>query len=109
MTSIKKFELFIKRQHWIFASTYKDVSPHWYIIKNVLSTQDKAIFEEFVLFIRHHGYVQRFKGRDYICFNIGKHKYWTMGNPVPETYIINRATIVSAKNNIPVDKLKDGE
>jgi len=51
----------------------------------------KTEFSEFVLYIRKNGYVEKFMGRKYTYFDIGGYQYWTMGAPLKETILINRA------------------
>ncbi len=50
-----------------------------------------AIFYAFVWFIRKHGYIEMFRDVPYICFDVDDHRYWTMGAPLHETILINRA------------------
>jgi hypothetical protein len=41
--------------------------------------------------IRKNGYVEEFTGWKYTYFDIGGYQYWTMGAPLEETILINRA------------------
>jgi hypothetical protein len=41
--------------------------------------------------IGEHGYPVLFRSREYICFDVGAFKYWTMSNSLETTTIINRA------------------
>ena len=43
--------------------------------------------------IRTYGYIRRYKGYDYTSYDIDGWYYWTMGAPVEETILINRAQI----------------
>ncbi|MGI8923820.1 MAG: hypothetical protein ACR2HJ_07240 [Fimbriimonadales bacterium] len=43
------------------------------------------------IFIRENGYVVNFRGRDYICFDVGGYMRWIRGSPVNETILVNRA------------------
>jgi len=72
---------------WTFAKTMPQI-PHWYVVR---SPENEEAFIEFVEFIRVHGVEERFGQSTYLYLYIGEYKYWTMGNPVPETTIINRA------------------
>ena len=92
MKSIKQFEDFISRQEWVYAKTYSSFAPHEYVVKNTLTWRDKKLFEEFVLFIRKYGYKKMFRKTQYICFDIGKYRYWTQGDTLENTIILNRAT-----------------
>jgi hypothetical protein len=49
-------------------------------------------FERLVIFIREHGYRDKFQGRSYTYFDLNDGtRLWSMGWPVPATVIINRA------------------
>jgi hypothetical protein len=67
--------------------------PHAYIVKE--KCRDAGEFERLVIHIRRHGYRQRF-GRawyTYLDWPVDGviHQFWTMGAPLSETIIINRA------------------
>lgn len=83
---------FIEGQRWVFAKTMPD-APHSYVVKARCS--DPHLFEAFVLHIRRHGYAHFFYGRQYTYFDWvtseGEHQYWTMGAPIEQTIILNRA------------------
>ncbi len=44
-----------------------------------------------MVFIREHGYVAEYQGRSYIKLDIDGWSYWTMGAPLADTILINRA------------------
>lgn len=75
---------------WIFAKTMP-YAPHWYTLKR--NWIDPKAFEQVVMFIRLNGYVRRYKGVDYISYNLNGMYYWTMGAPLEDTILINRAFI----------------
>ena len=81
---------FIESNQWTFAKSMADI-PHWYIVKQKCTSQKS--FEELVAYIRANGYPQKFYSKTFIYCNIGEYKYWTMGNPIEVTTIINRAKI----------------
>ena len=62
--------------------------PHEYTVRG--ETPDEA-FEWFVRHISEHGYRARFGERAYTYLEVDGWRYWTMGAPVEETTIINRA------------------
>ena len=97
MKLIEKFSDFIARQEWVNAKSYEALAPHEYICKYNLDKNDKTIFDEFVFYIRNNGYRMKFAGHRYIYFNIGNYKYWTMGNRIEDTFILNRAIIKDGK------------
>jgi hypothetical protein len=61
--------------------------PHEYIVRDRV---DETMFVDFVTHIRSHGYEGRFYKRPITYFDEGGITYWTMGEPVDETTIINR-------------------
>jgi hypothetical protein len=77
---------FIASSIWTFAKTMPEW-PHEYLIRDRV---DSVLFESLVLHIRQHG----FEGRFYQCvlryFAEDGLLYWTMGEPIEETTIINR-------------------
>lgn len=80
----------VAESDWIYAKTMPQW-PHWYTLrKNWRSNVD---FEGVVQFIRDFGYQERFGSRTFLRLNINGMKYWSMGAPVQETILINRAVI----------------
>ncbi|MBM3252739.1 MAG: hypothetical protein FJZ16_00610 [Candidatus Omnitrophica bacterium] len=80
-------EEFIHRNKWVFAKTMPEI-PHYYIVRDYLSENEKKLFDEFSVFIKKNGYTETFYSKQHTYFNIGNHKYWVIEN------ILNRATIV---------------
>ena len=80
---------FIACAPWRFAKTMPHL-PHEYTVRGETPDQE---FEWFVRHIREHGYRASFGGRAYTYLQVDGRKYWTMGAPVEDTTIINRATI----------------
>jgi hypothetical protein len=64
--------------------------PHEYTVRGETADRD---FDWFVLYIRQHGYRARYGGRLYIYLEVDHWRYWTMGEPVAETTVINRASV----------------
>jgi len=80
----------ISLHDWRFAKTMPK-NPHWYVVrKNWASTQ--LSFDDFVMTIREKGRDIIFKGWRYRVYDIGDYYYWSMGEPVSKTIIINRTT-----------------
>jgi len=71
-----------------FAKTMPE-TPHEYTLRRKWNN-DKA-FDEVVTFIRKHGKEEQFMNVTYIYLYHNGYKYWTMGAPIPETILINRA------------------
>lgn len=90
MTEIDKFRDFLNRQKWIFAKTYAKKAPHHYIVKTKLSEEDQEIFTEFAIYIRKHGVKRPFWDMVFTYFNLDGYDYWTYGDPIPLTIILNR-------------------
>ena len=86
------FQQVIDRNKWTFAKTYAAFCPHEYVVKERLAEEDQRVFEEITLFIRENGFTAQYgnKGpnRYYI---VDEYYYWTMGAPIEETTILNRA------------------
>jgi hypothetical protein len=83
---------FIEAHNWRFARTMPHI-PHEYVVK--AQCRSAADFEAFVMHIRRHGYRAKFVGRSYVYFDWPVdgviHQFWTMGEPLAATIIINRA------------------
>jgi hypothetical protein len=77
---------FIKSSQWTFAKTMPEW-PHEYIVRERV---DKVLFEALVRHIRQYGFEGRFYQRTLIYFAEDGLLYWTMGEPIEETTIINR-------------------
>lgn len=75
-------------REWKFARTYAKTSPHSYILRENCDPDD---FERAIKLIRKYGVPENFYSKIYIYFYLGNQKYWTMGDPIPETTLINRA------------------
>lgn len=87
--TIEEAKIFIKNQAWTFAKTMPEM-PHEYIKKNLFILKE---FNEFVNLIREEGYIKKFNGREYTYLDIDNYTYWTMGAPINQTIIINRAKL----------------
>ena len=88
----EKIKKFIDSADWVFAKTYAKTAPHEYAVRE----KNKHLEDEFVYFvkfIRKHGYEEKFWSKMHIYYDVGKYKYWTMGNPIDETVVLNRALI----------------
>lgn len=88
MTEIELSEE-LEKQSWTFAKSYPTL-PHWYIVRQKM---DEQLFVDMVIKIRELGVEEKFWKKSYIYFYSNGYKYWTMGNPVNETTIINKAKV----------------
>ena len=77
-------------KRWIFAKTMPE-HPHWYTLRKEWESDEE--FVDIVKAIREYGYQEKFYSKYYTCLNVENMKYWTMGAPVNETILINRAYI----------------
>lgn len=75
-------------QDYKFAKTMPE-HPHSYTL--IYNWKNKQDFYDVVEFIRENSYPEKFKGRTYRMFLLNGMKYWTMGAPIKETILINRA------------------
>ena len=82
-----EFTAFTQSAPWQFAYTMPQ-DPHEYTLRR---KNPDSLFVDAVEFIRRYGESRLFKGRPYIQYDENGWTYWTMGNPVVETILINRA------------------
>lgn len=74
--------------NWRFASSMPD-APHSYVVKGkTLGDED---FDRAVQVIRTYGEPGKFWSRTNIYLTVGDTKWWTMGAPLADTIIINKA------------------
>ena len=84
---------FVSRYTWTFAKTYADFAPHEYYVKEKLDDQGQETFVWFVEFIRDYGFECKFAGKTHTYYELDGYYYWTMGDPVEETIILNRCKV----------------
>ena len=70
----------------------KSGPPHEYTIRK-RSPDTSNEFERAAAGIREFGYAQAFYGNTFIYFNLDGLKYWTMGEPLAVTTVVNRDPI----------------
>ncbi len=94
---IEKLRSMIARCEWTFAKTMP-FAPHEYIVRDrcPLTTEE---FEYFVNMQREYGVKERWGKYNNPYLYIDDYKYWTMGAPIGETTVINRAK-ASAVNDV---------
>ena len=80
-------QVFIRRVTWV-GTNY--ISAHEYTVREWEPSLERQ-FERFVLFTRENGFERKFLSNTYLSVTIGEFYYWTMGAPVHETTVINRA------------------
>ncbi len=85
---------FIARRRWREAVTYRETAPHEYVVRKwEVDEQGNQDFDRFIRMIRRFGYADYYYKVRHIYWEIDSFKYWTMGWPVEETTVINRARI----------------
>lgn len=95
------FSEFVNGQKWTFSKTYAKTSPHEYIVRKDV-TDEYGTFDEAVMFIRENGFPMHFFRKAFIYYHLNGKLYWTMGEPLENTIIINRCStddcIISIRN-----------
>jgi hypothetical protein len=86
------FAAFVAGHRWTFARTMPQ-NPHEYTLRRD-TTND--VFDAAVRYIREHGVIELFWGKRYRSLFFDDHKYWTMGEPVAGTVLINRKLLPDA-------------
>jgi len=84
---------FINKFKWTYAKTYAQICPHEYIVKDKIEQEYWDSFAKVVSYIREEGFTANYKNRSGKYYILDEHYYWTMGEPVEETTIINRAKL----------------
>ena len=108
---LNSFRNYVSSFKWTTAKTYENFSPHEYILsfpcqklkedkkcngESEACSECKAKREEFVkqvLFIRKHGERCKMLNKEYTVFCLDDRQYWTMGEPIYYTWVLNRALI----------------
>lgn len=85
-----EFKSFVEAHDWTFAKSMPKC-PHWYVVR--ANCRDNEEFTKAVTFIRTAGDVRRWFKCFHTYYDMGEHSYWTMGNPVDTTIIINRSAL----------------
>jgi hypothetical protein len=77
----------LEKATFIYAKTLP-LFKHFYTKRESWEDSD---FVEVVKYIRKYGVKEKFFNKEYIYYYLGDYKYWTMGNPLDETILINKA------------------
>ncbi len=81
---------FIGDHEWVFAKTMPQI-PHWYTLRS--KAQRDEDFSAFVREIELRGVQRQFGQSSFTYLDFEDWTYWTMGEPVENTTLINRATL----------------
>lgn len=79
---------YISSVKWQFAKSMPEI-PHEYTVKD-WDPHKMETFNDFVRYIRKYGEDGSFYGRKFTYLVLDEFKYWTMGDPISETTLINR-------------------
>lgn len=90
----------IARVHWTWAKTYVAV-PHEYIVRGRCGLTDQE-FEYLIHAQREHGILEQWHKYNFPYLYIDGYKYWTMGDAIEKTTIINRQKVFSEFDKIGV-------
>jgi hypothetical protein len=85
---------FIAQRSWREAVTYRKTAPHEYVVRKWETDEQGGLdFDRFITLIRRLGFADYYYKVRHIYWALDDFKYWTMGWPVDETIIINRARV----------------
>ena len=82
-----ELETFVNQQEWTFAETYASTWPHEYLVRDRV---DEQLFTRLVQHIRTFGREESFYSKRFTYFHEAGMVYWTMGEPIGETTLVNR-------------------
>lgn len=82
----KEVEGLLSSAKYTFAKTM--LIPHSYTHRN---DWESDVFNRVVGYIRKYSIREKFFGKEYNYYYLGEYKYWTMGNSIENTLLINRA------------------
>jgi hypothetical protein len=86
--SLDEMRAFIAANQWTFAKTMPEC-PHYYVVvERALSSFDCL---RFVAQIRRTGYAHKFYSATMKYLDVDEWYYWSMGWPIDETEVLNRA------------------
>lgn len=94
-----RIDEYISKVYWKEAKTYAKTAPHEYTIRDWRKDLEDT-FVEFALYIREVGVQEKFYSRTHTYFYHGDYKYWTMGDPIDVTVVLNRCVHADYPNNI---------
>ena len=93
---------FVQESTWKFAKSMPQ-TPHEYSLRR--NAKDEVLFERVVIHIRQVGYQQKWGRATYTYLDIDGWQYWTMGSPLDQTILINRARLRREESpTVPLNK-----
>ena len=112
---LDEFRKYIAANTWKTSTTMAKFSPHQYILNFPCwkmkedgkcsgfcdsCKKSRAEFEKWVLFIRKYGERQKMLKTVYTVLCVDDRQYWTMGDPMNTTWVLNRA-LIDDPNRVP--------
>ena len=112
---LKEFRKYIATHTWKASKTMNNFCPHEYIINYpcwkkkedgrcsgfcTSCKKEREAFEHWALFIRKYGERQKMLKTVYTVFCIDDRQYWTMGDPMNTTWVLNRG-LIDDPNRVP--------
>jgi len=112
------FKKYINRFNWINAKTYEAFSPHEYILNFTClklkednkctnnceqCKKDREEFEHWVKFIREYGERVIYGKNLFICLRCEDKHYWTCGDELENTWVLNRAITDDPRYKVPME------
>jgi len=88
---LEEFRAWVAIQEWRFAKTMWWCPLFYAVSQRDAHPTERVEFERWVMFIREHGEKVRFGKSRFIKFELDGWRYWSMGWPVAQTILINRA------------------
>ena len=117
---LNDFRSYISRFTWRNAKTYEQFSPHEYILNFPCwkmkedgickgncepCKQNREEFEKWALFIRKYGERCKMLKTTYTVLCVDDRQYWTMGDPMNTTWVLNRSLIDEPRRVPPLEWL----
>ena len=109
---LNEFRDYIKKHYWKASKTMANFCPHEYIINYPCwkkkedgrcsgfcesCKKERSAFERWAKFIRKYGERQKMLKTVYTVFCLDGRQYWTMGDPMNTTWVLNRGLIDDPK------------
>ena len=86
----KELKIALESATYKFAKTMPKW-PHWYTLRNTWPSD--TLFDDAVAAIRLYGKPKKWFHRVFIYYYSGNYMYWTMGNEICKTKLINKAQV----------------
>ena len=88
----------LDKAEWKFAKTFSHKAPHWYALREKWNNDEE--FDFLVQWLRDNSVTRYFWRKPFQVFIYKGWRYWTMGAPINETILINKAFDMEQYNDI---------